>query len=209
MSRALELLGRVETGSLSLALDLATDGRAVAVSGPSGAGKSTLLKVLAGLKRLGPGGRLSVAGDSWQGEASFVPPWRRPVGWVPQDCLLFPHLTVRANLLFGCPDPGLLPGVVERLEIGPLLERRPTTLSGGERQRTAIGRALLRRPRLLLLDEPFSALDDALRARVAAALDELRRSWEMTLVMATHSRTDAASLAEEAWVLEAGVLRRQ
>ena len=143
------------------------------ICGPSGSGKSTLLALLAGLLR--PQSRahpLRGRDARRRRDRAFVPPWRRHFGLVFQDGQLFPHLTVRGNLLYGYRRrPATerrfdLPAVVELLEIGPLVERRPGQLSGGERQRVALGRALLYSPRLLLLDEPLSSLDDRLKQQI-------------------------------------------
>jgi molybdate transport system ATP-binding protein len=195
---------RLQLGPRTVALALATDARAVAIVGPSGAGKSTLLRVIAGLETRAAG-TVRFAGAPWQAPGVFVPAWERGTGWVPQDALLFPHLSVRENLGYaGRRDVAEL---ADWLGVGALLDRMPRHLSGGERQRVALGRALAASPRLLLLDEPFSALDRPLRARLGA---ELRgRAGETPMVTVTHDEADVAALAEEVWeVGEAGLRRR-
>src|SRR5688572_14250231 len=149
---ALDLAVSLELGKLALRAELATDRRAVAIVGPSGAGKSTLLRVLAGVERRATG-RITVGGRAWLDGASgtFVEPWDRRVGWVPQNDLLFPHLTVAQNLGFAGAARGQVEETAELLSVAPLLHRRPRNLSGGERQRVALGRALLAKPDLLLL----------------------------------------------------------
>jgi molybdate transport system ATP-binding protein len=146
----------------------------------------------------------------WQESASgtWVPPWERGVGWVPQDALLFPHLDVRQNLAYAGASEGDVRDVAQLLEVGDLLSRRPRNLSGGERQRVALGRALLAAPSLLLLDEPLSALDRPLRAEVARRLAERLRATGTPLVLVSHDEEDAAALAAERWRLADGRLTR-
>ena len=173
--------------------------------GPSGAGKSTLLRVVAGLERRARG-TITFRGEAWQAEGVFVPPWQRGAGWVPQDAVLFPHLSVRQNLGFAA-RVAVLP-IAERLGVAHLLDRRPRHLSGGERQRVALGRALCADPRLLLLDEPFAALDKPLRARLAADVAAWARERGATLLVVTHDDADLAALTEEAWEIRDGGLSR-
>ena len=130
------------------------------------------------------------------------------VGWVPQDDLLFPHLSVRENLAYAGAQPRAVSEVAELLSVEELLERRPRKLSGGERQRVALGRALLRDPTLLLLDEPFAALDRPLRAQLARTVERLTQRRQIPLVLVTHDEEDTRVLAEERWMLTDGVLRR-
>ncbi len=207
-------------------------GGAAAILGPSGAGKTALLESIAGLRPAR--GRVEVAGEVLQDTASGrglrLPPERRRLGYVPQDGALFPHLSVRSNLLFGCsrgggsrPGGGYRRGrrsaeevyevdeqlatVVAALDLEPLLDRSPRNLSGGERRRVALGRALLARPRLLLLDEPTTGLDP-LRARKALArVRQVRRELGVPLLVVTHRADEAAALADEVVVLEDGRVR--
>lgn len=176
-------------------IDLATDAPVVCVDGPSGAGKSTLLRVIAGIEPRAVG-RLRVFGEDWLGERA-VPAWRRGVGWVPQDGHLFPHRSVRENL--GYAGRGVDPEVVEWLGLGGLLDRAPRNLSGGERQRVALGRALCASPRLLLLDEPFAALDPDRRARVADRTAAWCRVREVRVVLVSHRAEDFGSFAGDHW----------
>lgn len=190
-----------------LRLSLRTESGSVGIVGPSGAGKSTLLRVLAGVERRARG-RLVVDSEVWLDSESGVslPPWERKVGWVPQEPSLFPHLTVLENLAYSGSPLDRVREVAARLEVEALLDRRPRRLSGGERQRVALGRALLSAPRLLLLDEPFSALDRPLRAKLA----RLVRSWateqDVPLVLVSHDEEDTEVLADERWRLVEGVL---
>jgi molybdate transport system ATP-binding protein len=190
-----------------LDVHLLTNARSLAVVGPSGAGKSSLLRILAGVERSVPG-LVRFAGEIWSetSTGTFLPPWGRRVGWVPQDNLLFPHLSVRENLAFAGASPEEVAAVARDLGAADLLGRRPGRLSGGERQRVALGRALLSRPRLLLLDEPFSALDRPLRKEVAGVVDAFSRRSGAPLVLVSHDEEDVGALVEERWILTEGSL---
>lgn len=197
---------RIRLGPRELHLVLDSDALAIGLAGPSGAGKSTLLRVVAGLERRARG-RLAVGGEVWQDVGTFVPPWRRHAGWVPQEALLFPHLDVRANLAYAGATAADVEATAAWLGVAALLDRAPRHLSGGERQRVALGRALLSRPRLLLLDEPFSALDKALRVRLAAELAERCRAAGLPLLVVSHDEADLAALAGSRWELREDALR--
>ncbi|MSR36958.1 MAG: ATP-binding cassette domain-containing protein [Gemmatimonadetes bacterium] len=208
-ARPLDIAVTLSLGSLTLRVELRTDRRAVAIVGPSGAGKSTLLRILAGVERRAFG-RVEMGGRVWLDSAHgvFVEPWDRRVGWVPQDDLLFPHLSVRQNMAFAGADTARVEEIAELLAVRPLLERRPRNLSGGERQRVALGRALLAQPTLLLLDEPFSALDRPLRIDLVRRVQALAERDDIKLVLVSHDEGDAAALAEERWLLLEGQLTR-
>jgi molybdate transport system ATP-binding protein len=205
----LDLDVRLSLGRLGLAFTLRSEARRLAVIGASGAGKSTLLRVVAGLER-GARGRVVVDGTAWQDDdrGIRVPPWRRRVGWVPQDSILFPHVDVRANLGWTAPDPAALDHVARVLEIDGLLGRRPRNLSGGERQRVALGRAILARPKLLLLDEPFAAVDKRLRGRLVDELGQLSREADLPFILVSHDDTDVAALADAVWRVADGRLEK-
>jgi len=195
----------LESGALRI--DLETRAPAVAVVGASGAGKSTLLRILAGVEGRGSG-HVQVGGVTWQDpqRGPVVPPWRRRVGWVPQEILLFPHLSVAGNLGYAGADQDAVREIADLLQVAHLLGRRPRRLSGGERQRVALGRALLSDPRLLLLDEPFSALDRPLRAQITAAVRGWAEARDVPLVLVSHDEADASALAGERWHLSGGSL---
>ena len=127
---------------------------------------------------------------------------------MPQDYLLFPHLKVRENLAFGSAPADEVEGMARRLLVDDLLDRRPRRLSGGEQQRVALGRALLAGPRILLLDEPFSALDRPLRNRVSTQLRDFVMERRIPLVLVSHDEADAVALAQEHWLLSQGRLER-
>jgi molybdate transport system ATP-binding protein len=182
-----------------------------ALFGPSGCGKSTILAAVAGLLRPEEG-RVALDGTTLLDTARRIalPPERRRCGLVFQDARLFPHLSVETNLRYGlrrAPRDATGPGfeeVVALLGIAPLLARRPGRLSGGERQRVALGRALLSRPRLLLMDEPLAALDAARRAEVLPFLARLRDAARIPILYVTHALDEVDALADRLVLLEAG-----
>jgi molybdate transport system ATP-binding protein len=176
-----------------------------ALSGPSGAGKTTLLRCIAGLARLP--GRLTVGGEAWQDERRFLPTHRRPVGVVFQDNALLGHLSVRGNLLYGAKRVGGEGGfddVVELLGLAPLLARGTGALSGGERQRVALGRALLTRPKLLLMDEPLSSLDAGAKAEILPYLERLHRTLAIPALYISHDAGEIARLADHLLLMREG-----
>jgi len=201
--------GRLGDFSLDIAFEAPLRG-VTAIFGPSGCGKTTLLRAIAGLGRLS--GRLSVDGAVWQDSARgvFLEPHRRAVGYVFQGESLFAHLSVRENLLFGARRAAAGEGalkldqVVQLLGIGHLLNRDPQTLSGGERQRVAIGRALLSQPRLLLMDEPLSALDEIAKGDILPYLEGLHESLSIPILYVSHDISEVARLADRMIVMGNG-----
>ena len=200
-------------GSFSLDAGFTAPARGVtALFGPSGCGKTTVLRCVAGLQRLADG-LCIVGGEVWQDpDGAFLPTHRRPLGYVFQEASLFPHLSVRHNLLFGAPrhDPDATRAkiafdeVVELLGITALLDRSPGRLSGGERQRVAIGRALLSQPKLLLMDEPLSALDRATKDEILPFLERLRDRLSLPIIYITHSIAEVERLADQIVLMEKG-----
>ncbi|RSY87451.1 ATP-binding cassette domain-containing protein [Sphingomonas koreensis] len=166
--------------------------------GPSGVGKTSVLDMVAGL--LEPDtGYVRVGGETLFDAAigEDVPPERRRAGYVFQDARLFPHLSVRANLLYGAGgDPSGLGDLAARFDIAHLLDRWPRSLSGGEARRVAIGRALLAKPRFLLLDEPLSSLDRARREEVTRVIERLRDEAALPILMVTHDPAEAERLGQ-------------
>jgi molybdate transport system ATP-binding protein len=201
---------QLERGAFRLDADLAWEERVAVVFGPSGSGKSTLFEVLLGLHPRAAhfvrvGGLLLDDAE----KKLHRPPERRGLGWVPQDALLLPHLRVRENLRLGAArgggeGAGALERVIEVLEIGELLDRRPTELSGGEQQRVAIARAVASGPRALLLDEPLASLDVGLRARALRLLLRLRDELELAILYVTHDPDEALLVGERVIVLDGG-----
>ncbi len=198
---------RVPLDAIDLDVDWRPESDRVAILGPSGSGKSTLLRALAGLEPSAEG-RVSFGDEVWlDSDAGLnMPAWERRVGWVPQDALLFPHLSLRENLAYAGAGQSEVESMAESLFLSGLLDRRPRFLSGGERQRVALGRALLSAPRVLLLDEPFSALDRPLRSEIAAMVRTFARDSGTPIVLVSLDEHDAELLADERWVLVAGSL---
>jgi molybdate transport system ATP-binding protein len=188
--------------SLQVSFEIVTGAR-LAVVGPNGAGKTTLLRVLAGLEPLASA-RVEMGETVWQSQDMFVRPEARSVGIVFQDALLFPHLSVRQNVAFGARSQADVDRWLEVMELQTLASRTAGQISGGEATRAAVARALARRPRLLLLDEPFSEIDAAAAPELRHLLDRAARESEATVVIVTHSIVDAAALADRVLVLEGG-----
>ncbi|MDB5476933.1 MAG: molybdate transporter, ATP-binding protein [Phenylobacterium sp.] len=180
-----------------------------ALVGPSGSGKTTLLRCLAGLARAE--GEVAVGEAVWQDARRFVPTWRRGVGYVFQEPSLLPHLSVKGNLDYAIKRAGERPGpafddVVAMLGLAALLHRSPEALSGGERQRAAIGRALLAKPALLLMDEPLSSLDAASKAEVLPYLEQLHRGLSLPVIYVSHDALEVARLADRVVRMAGGTL---
>lgn len=179
--------------------------------GPSGSGKTTALRLLAGLERADRG-RIRCGGTLWSDAAKGLhrPPQARNLGFLPQAYHLFPHLSVAANLGYGLAALGdrerraRVAELITLLELGGLEQRRPGELSGGQQQRVALGRALARRPGLLLLDEPLSALDRPSQLRLRGELRGLLRTLDIPTVLVTHDRAEALHLGDRLVVLDRG-----
>ena len=197
---------RVPLRAFDVELTLEVTGT-VALVGPSGAGKSTVLRAVAGLVRPAAG-RIALGPDVWFDASSHI--WRRPeerpVGVVFQHYALFPHLTVRQNVAFGAHED--VTPLLERFGIDRLAGVRPGALSGGEQQRVALARALARRPRVLLRDEPLSALDAHTRSSIRTELREVLRAAGLPTLVVTHDFEDAAALADVVGVVVDGAVRQ-
>jgi molybdate transport system ATP-binding protein len=189
MSFEIAIEKRLGDARVSLKLD-AGEGATV-LFGPSGVGKSSVLNMVAGLLRPDRG-RIAIDGETLFGDGIDVAPERRRAGYVFQEARLFPHMRVRANLLYGVRgEAERFAEIIGFLGIGHLLDRWPRTLSGGEAQRVAIGRALLSRPRFLLLDEPLSSLDRARREEIMLAIEHVRDVMRLPILMVTHDPEEA------------------
>lgn len=201
-------------GKFKLAIDFKIDVRGVtAIFGHSGSGKTTLLRCIAGLERA-PQGYFALNGECWQDEARqfFLPTYQRPIGYVFQEASLFPHLSVEDNLRYGqrrvptAQHKVAFDDAVELLGLGYLLKRGSQNLSGGERQRVAIARALLTSPKLLLMDEPLSALDDLSKTEILPYLEKLHAELAIPILYITHSLSEVMRLADYMLVLAKGTL---
>jgi molybdate transport system ATP-binding protein len=191
--------------AFDLRVSLSLGSETLALVGPSGAGKSSLLRAVAGLERPTEG-RITMGDQLWFDAARRVhrSPETRRVGYLPQDYGLFPHLSVAANVRFAAGRER--PDLLERFGVGRLSRARPAELSGGERQRVALARALAREPQVLLLDEPFAALDTITRKRVRDDLAEILPTLRLPALLVTHSFSDATALAQRVGVIDEGRL---
>jgi molybdate transport system ATP-binding protein len=198
-------------GDFAVTATFASETGATVLFGPSGAGKTTVVNMIAGLLRPDRGRILlddQVLFDDVAGVD--VPAWRRRIGYVFQEGRLFPHLSVKHNLDYGrwmggqAADPAAFAHAVALLDIGHLLDRRPGKLSGGERQRVAVGRALLMRPRLLLLDEPLASLDEARKADILPYLERLRDEARVPMIYVSHDAAEVRRIASRVVRLDGG-----
>jgi ABC-type sugar transport system ATPase subunit len=200
--------GHAALRSVNLAI---ADGEFMVLVGPSGCGKSTLLRLIAGLEAP-TGGRVFI-GDT---DATRLSPQARDVAMVFQTYALYPHMTVRDNLAYGLRVRGTDDAVIAKriadvaaaLDLKALLTRRPAQLSGGQRQRVALGRAIVRQPRVFLFDEPLSNLDPALRAQARTELRRLHDRLRATIVYVTHDQEEAMTLADRVAVMRDGVIEQ-
>jgi multiple sugar transport system ATP-binding protein len=189
-----------------LSLDVA-DGEFIVLVGPSGCGKSTLLRMIAGLEEI-TGGELAIGGE----RANDVPPQKRNISMVFQSYALFPHMAVKDNITFGPrvrkeaaePTRRALERAAGILNLSPYLDRRPAQLSGGQRQRVAMGRAIVRDPKLFLFDEPLSNLDAKLRVQMRTEIKALHQQLGSTIVYVTHDQIEAMTMADRIVVMNAG-----
>jgi len=200
-----------QLGEFRLEAAFESDSRVTGLFGASGAGKSSIINMIAGLSKPNRG-TIVIGGEAMDDTARklHVPPYRRRIGYVFQDARLFPHRSVAQNLDYGRrmnkiePDAAHLQRILDLLDIGHLQARRPGQLSGGERQRVALGRALLSKPRLLLLDEPLGSLDQDRKAEILPYLERLRDEENIPMVYVSHDPDETRRLAGHVVMLKHG-----
>jgi molybdate transport system ATP-binding protein len=200
-----------QLGEFSIDASFTSEGRVTGLFGASGAGKTSLINMIAGLLKPDRG-FIAIDNETLDDTARrlHVPPWRRRIGYVFQDARLFPHLDVSQNLDYGrrmnglARDPASEARITDLLDIGGLKDRRPGQLSGGERQRVALGRALLSKPRLLLLDEPLGSLDEGRKVEILPYLVRLRDEAGIPMVYVSHDAAELRQLATQIVMLRRG-----
>lgn len=190
-------------GQMNLQVDLnINEGDFIALAGRSGSGKTTLLRILAGLENAK--GEIKVGDEIWQDKLTCKSVQKRGIGFVFQDYALFPNMSIIENLLFVQKDKALAKHLLELTELGALQHRLPSTLSGGQQQRVSLCRALMNRPKILLMDEPLSALDPSMRTKLQQEILLLHREFETTTIMVSHDPSEMYRLANRVVVLENG-----
>lgn len=182
------------------------EGSFVAISGPSGSGKTTLLRTLAGLESAQ--GTITVDGEVWLSPTDHLASHKRSIGFVFQDYALFPNMSVYKNLLYVQRDRVLADQLLELTDLSALKTRMPHTLSGGQQQRVALCRAMMKRPKLLLMDEPLSALDPVMRSKLQKDILDLHKAFGTTTLMVSHDPSEIYRLADRNIVLEHGSVVR-
>lgn len=192
--------------NINLSLDL---GERVSILGESGSGKSSLLRCIAGFENINKG-KISLKNEIVSSETFMLPTEKRGVGMVVQEKALFPHLTVKKNILFGIESNSnkneIVSELAELFKIEKLLDKLPGQISGGEQQRVAFARSLAPSPSLLMLDEPFSALDDKLKQELYYELDKIFEKQELSILLVTHDREEAQILTSRSLKLSQGSL---
>lgn len=201
-----ELLGA--NGAMNLDIDLhIQQGEFVALTGLSGSGKTTLLRVLAGLESAQ--GNIHVDEQVWQDNKTTLPPQKRQIGFVFQDYALFENMSVEQNLLYVHDDKALARELLELTQLSSLSNRLPRSLSGGQKQRVSLCRAMMNRPKLLLMDEPLSALDPAMRSKLQQEILTLHKKFNMTTIMVSHDPSEVYRLANKVLVLQNGQITNE
>lgn len=183
-------------------------GETIALLGQSGSGKTTLLRIIAGLEQANSGS-ITFNETVWQSETIFIEPQDRSIGFVFQNYALFPHLSVAQNILFGTKaSKNQLNDLLYSLQLSELSERYPHELSGGQQQRVALARAIVRKPALLLMDEPFSSLDEHLKDQLRSNLKQTLSKLGITTIIVTHDSNDAFYLADKIALLNNGKIEQ-
>jgi len=190
-------------GEMELDVDIEIqEGDFIALAGQSGSGKTTLLRILAGLEDAK--GEINISDAVWLNDKMHLPPQKREIGFVFQDYALFPNMSVEENLLFVNKDKELAEHLLGITELSELKERRPNSLSGGQKQRVSLCRALMNRPKLLLMDEPLSALDPVMRTKLQNEILALHKEFGTTTIMVSHDPSEIYRLSSRVLVLSNG-----
>ena len=200
------------SGEMTLNLDCEIKkGSLVTLYGPSGSGKTTTLRILAGLIKPDEGA-IVFDGITWYNKNTFLSPQKRKIGFVFQDYALFPNMTIMENLKFAFDkngNPNELANLVDMMELGKLVDRKPSEISGGQQQRVALARALAGKPELLVLDEPLSALDFKIRVKLQDYIIKIDKELKITTVLVSHDLGEIMKLSDQVLMLEEGKLVRQ
>jgi molybdate transport system ATP-binding protein len=193
------------SGEMNLNVNLnIKEGDFIALAGESGSGKTTLLRILAGLEDAK--GTIKIGEDTWLDDKNVLPAQKRKIGFVFQDYALFPNMSVEENLLFVNKDKKLANHLLNITELSELKNRFPNTLSGGQKQRVSLCRAMMNEPKLLLMDEPLSALDPAMRTKLQNEILTLHKEFGTTTIMVSHDPSEIYRLASRIVVLDQGVI---
>jgi molybdate transport system ATP-binding protein len=183
-------------------------GQLLTLYGKSGAGKTTLLRILAGLTEADKG-QITIDGVTWldTNKKIKLPPQQRNIGFVFQDYALFPNMTVQENLSFALKkeqSSSIIKELIELIELGDLRKQKPKTLSGGQKQRVALARALVQQPKLLLLDEPLSAIDSEMRNKLQTYLLKVQQTYDLTTILVSHDESEIRKMSTAILILDQG-----
>ncbi len=198
----------LKSSSGSMELDIKLDISShefLSISGKSGSGKTTFLRILAGLEK--SQGKIIVDGKKWLDEKIFLPPQKRGVGFVFQDYALFPNMTVLQNLLYISNNRQKASHLLKIVDLYSLADRYPHTLSGGQKQRVSLIRAFMNEPKLILMDEPLSAIDPAMRSRLQQEILTLKKEYDTTIIMVSHDPSEIYKLSDSVAVMDKGKIK--
>jgi len=182
-------------------------GEFIALAGKSGSGKTTLLRILAGLEEAQ--GKIDIDNEVWLEDEKALAPQKRKIGFVFQDYALFSNMTVEQNLLYVNKDKALAEHLLKLTELSELKKRLPNTLSGGQKQRVSLCRAMMNRPKLLLMDEPLSALDPKMRTKLQNEILQLHKEFGTTTIMVSHDPSEIFRLASRVFLLDEGKIIKE